>query len=87
MLKYAFEKLKFNRVQFTTDVINESFRAAILRLRAKEEGIIRYERIMPDGRKRNSVRYSIIEDEWPVVKQLLLKRCKSLRIQTYSSSR
>lgn len=74
MLKYAFEELKFIRVQFTTDVINERSRAAILRLGAKEEGIIRYERIMPDGRKRNSVRYSIIEDEWPVVKQLLLKK-------------
>lgn len=71
MLKYAFEELNCIRVQFTTDVINEKSRKAILRLGAKEEGIIRYERIMPDGRRRNSVRYSIIEEEWPDVKKKL----------------
>src|SRR5680860_208012 len=74
MLKYAFDELKCIRVQFTTDEINEKSRAAILRLGAKEEGIIRYERLMPNGRKRNSVRYSIIEDEWPVVKERLLSK-------------
>jgi len=74
MLKYAFEKLNCIRVQFTTDVINEKSRKAILRLGAKEEGIIRYERIMPDGRKRNSVRYSIIEEEWPEVKARLTEK-------------
>jgi len=74
MLKYAFDELKCIRVQFTTDEINEKSRAAILRLGAKEEGIIRYERLMPNGRKRNSVRYSIIEDEWPKVKDRLLHK-------------
>jgi RimJ/RimL family protein N-acetyltransferase len=39
-----------------------------------EEGIIRHERIMPNGRKRNSVRFSIIDDEWPRVKEALLAR-------------
>ena len=46
-------------------------RAVILRLGAKEEGIVRNERIMPDGRKRNSVRFSIIGYEWPAVTQRL----------------
>jgi hypothetical protein len=41
---------------------------AILRLGAQQEGIVRHERIMPDGRKRNSVRFSIIDDEWPQVR-------------------
>ena len=77
MLKHAFEKLKCIRVQFTTDEINDKSRAAILRLGAKEEGIIRYERIMPNGRKRNSVRYSIIEDEWPMVKDRFLLKLNS----------
>ncbi len=72
MLKYAFEERKCIRVQFTTDEINEKSRAAILRLGAKEEGIIRNERIMPNGRKRNSVRYSIIENEWSTIKENLL---------------
>ena len=46
-------------------------RAAILRLGAVQEGIVRHERIMPDGRKRNSVRFSIIDSEWPQVKAAL----------------
>ncbi|RFB79469.1 GNAT family N-acetyltransferase [Methylovirgula sp. 4M-Z18] len=71
LLTYAFETLRSVRVQFTTDELNEKSRAAILRIGAKEEGIIRHERIMPDGRKRNSVRYSIIDDEWPQVKAML----------------
>lgn len=35
---------------------------------------MRHERIMPDGRKRNSVRFSIIDDEWPTVRQRLEAR-------------
>lgn len=71
MLRHAFEHLNCVRVQFTTDEINETSRAAILRLGATQEGIVRHERIMPDGRKRNSVRFSIIDDEWPGVRQRL----------------
>ena len=71
MLCYAFEQLNCVRVQFTTDEINEKSRKAILRLGAKQEGIIRHERIMPDGRKRNSVRFSIIDDEWSEVRRVL----------------
>jgi N-acetyltransferase len=67
LLTYAFDTLHCVRVQFTTDELNEKSRAAILRLGAKQEGIVRHERIMPDGRKRNSVRFSIIDDEWPEV--------------------
>ncbi|AOI73865.1 GNAT family N-acetyltransferase [Burkholderia ubonensis] len=74
LLTYAFETLRCVRVQFTTDELNEKSRAAILRLGAKQEGIVRHERIMPDGRKRNSVRFSIIDDEWPDVKARLRER-------------
>lgn len=74
LLRYAFESLGCVRVQFTTDEINVKSREAILRLGATQEGIIRHERIMPDGRKRNSVRFSIIDDEWPRVRQRLEKR-------------
>ena len=68
LLTYAFEVLDCVRVQFTTDELNEKSHAAILRLGAVQEGIVRHERIMPDGRKRNSVRFSIIDSEWPQVK-------------------
>lgn len=71
LLRHAFEELKCVRVQFTTDVLNERSQKAILRLGALKEGLIRNERIMPNGRKRTSVRYSIIEDEWPSVKERL----------------
>ena len=71
LLTYAFDTLHCVRVQFTTDELNEKSRAAILRLGAKQEGIVRHERIMPDGRKRNSVRFSIIDDEWPEVSERL----------------
>ncbi|MDY7560632.1 GNAT family protein [Pseudomonas sp. 10B1] len=71
LLMYAFDVMHCVRVQFTTDELNEKSRAAILRIGATQEGIVRHERIMPDGRKRNSVRFSIIDSEWPNVKALL----------------
>ncbi|WP_025123518.1 MULTISPECIES: GNAT family N-acetyltransferase [unclassified Serratia (in: enterobacteria)] len=77
LLGYAFDVLQAVRVQFTTDELNDKSRAAILRIGAKQEGIVRHERIMPDGRKRNSVRFSIIDDEWSEVKaslEALLRR-------------
>jgi RimJ/RimL family protein N-acetyltransferase len=67
-LDRAFDVLHCVRVQFTTDELNQKSRAAILRIGAKQEGIVRHERIMPDGRKRNSVRFSIIDAEWPEVR-------------------
>lgn len=71
LLRHAFETFDCVRVQFTTDVLNKRSQRAILRLGAKEEGILRNERIMPDGRKRTSVRFSIIDDEWPEVRAKL----------------
>ncbi|WP_018151245.1 GNAT family N-acetyltransferase [Leeia oryzae] len=74
MLQHAFERMQCVRVQLTTDVLNEASRRAILRLGATQEGILRNERIMPDGRKRDSVVYSILDDEWPAIKQQLATR-------------
>ncbi|MDM0026393.1 GNAT family N-acetyltransferase [Variovorax saccharolyticus] len=74
LLRHAFEAMECVRVQFTTDELNEKSRAAILCIGATQEGIVRHERIMPDGRKRNSVRFSIIDSEWAGVKAMLLAR-------------
>lgn len=74
LLRHAFEELDCVRVQFTTDENNQASRKAILRLGAQQEGIVRHERIMPDGRKRNSVRFSIIDEEWPTVRQRLERK-------------
>ena len=74
LLTHAFDIMQAVRVQFTTDELNEKSRAAILRIGASLEGIVRHERIMPDGRKRNSARFSIIDSEWPTVKAMLLQK-------------
>ena len=74
LLGHAFEALRCVRVQFTTDVLNERSQQAIARLGAVREGIVRNERIMPDGRLRSSVRYSLIADEWPAVRARLAAR-------------
>lgn len=71
LLTHAFEVMECVRVQFTTDELNAASRAAILRIGAKQEGIVRNERTMPDGRKRNSVRFSIIDSEWQDIKTML----------------
>lgn len=76
MLEYAFEVLRCIRIQLQTDELNQRSRIAILRLGAKQEGIVRHERIMPDGRRRNSVRYSIIEEEWAGIKAALGARLR-----------
>lgn len=71
MLRFAFEDLGCIRVQFQTDVLNDRSRAAISRLGATFEGVIRHERIMPNGRKRDTALYAIIDDDWPQVRTLL----------------
>jgi len=71
MLTYAFETLGMLRVEFKTDSLNAKSRAALLRIGATEEGIFRNHMVMPDGRSRHSVYYSIIDSEWPAVKARL----------------
>jgi RimJ/RimL family protein N-acetyltransferase len=68
MLRHAFEVWGCNRVELLTDVLNVKSRAAILRLGAKEEGVMRSHMIMRDGRVRDSALYSVIASEWPAVK-------------------
>ena len=74
LLTHAFERWNFIRVGFVTDVLNQQSRTAILRLGAKEEGILRNHMAMPNGRYRDSVCFSIIEAEWPQVKAALETR-------------
>jgi N-acetyltransferase len=69
LLRYAFETLRTIRVQFKADVRNERSWRAIERIGAKREGILRNHYILPDGVIRDSVFYSIVEDEWPGVKE------------------
>jgi RimJ/RimL family protein N-acetyltransferase len=68
MLQYAFDFMQFERVELKTDVLNERARHAILKIGAKQEAILRSHMLMPHGRRRDSVYYSILREEWEEVK-------------------
>ena len=74
MLTHAFETWKCIRVEFKTDALNEKSRNAILRLGAKQEGVFRQHIICQSGRLRDSVYFSILDNEWKEVKENLLRK-------------
>jgi RimJ/RimL family protein N-acetyltransferase len=71
LLCHAFETLGCIRVQLKTDLRNERSQKAIERIGAVREGVLRNHMILPDGRIRHSVFYSILDTEWPGVKKRL----------------
>ena len=71
MLGHAFEKLHCVRVELKTDVLNTQSRKAMLRIGAKEEGVLRKHTLVWTGRYRDSIYYSILDEEWPEVKEQL----------------
>jgi RimJ/RimL family protein N-acetyltransferase len=71
MLTYAFETWQMLRVCFHTDVRNQRSRAALERIGAKFEGILRAHRMAADFIARDSARFSIVAAEWPDVEQKL----------------
>jgi len=71
LLRHAFETWDCIRVEFKTDALNEPSRRAILRLGAKEEGRLRKHMITASGRIRDSLYFSITDDEWLDVKAQL----------------
>src|SRR3990172_816756 len=71
MLRHAFETWKCMRVELKTGTLNQRSRNAILRIGAKEEGILRKHMILHDGRIRDTVYFSILDNEWPAVKTRL----------------
>jgi len=79
MLTHAFETWNVLRVCFHTDVRNERSRAALERLGAKFEGVLRSHRMAADFTPRDSMRFSIVAAEWPEMKQRLTQRLQSSR--------
>jgi RimJ/RimL family protein N-acetyltransferase len=69
LLAHAFERMDCIAVEFRTHWHNHRSRAAIARLGAKQDGVLRNHMIMPDGGVRDTVVFSIIASEWPAVKQ------------------
>ena len=74
LLQHAFDYWKCVRVEFITDVLNQQSRDAILRLGARQEGVLRNHMIMPSGRIRDSVFFSVIAEEWPEVRANLKEK-------------
>lgn len=74
MLAHAFEVAGCHRVQLKTDARNARSRAAILKLGAAFEGILRKQMVCIDGYVRDTAMYSIIAEEWPTIQQRLEQR-------------
>lgn len=74
MLTHAFETMGMNRVELLTDVRNATSRAAITRIGAKPEGVLRHHMVMRDGWIRDTAVYGITRPEWPEVKRGLRAR-------------
>lgn len=78
LLAQAFDVLGMNRVQFITDRLNERSQAAIARLGAVREGVLRSHMVVEGGRVRDSVMFSITSNEWPAVRELLTIRLAAM---------
>ncbi|TSA53156.1 MAG: N-acetyltransferase [Nitrosomonadaceae bacterium] len=74
LLQHMFEQKDAIAVEFRTHFFNQASRTSIERLGAKQDGILRSHQIMPDGSIRDTVVYSILQHEWPAVKDNLLSR-------------
>lgn len=74
LLTHAFEQLKSIAVEFRTHHKNKASRNAIARLGAKQDGILRQHQQLKDGSYRDTVVFSILNNEWNLVKQQLIKR-------------
>ena len=74
MLGHAFDELGCVAVEFRTHFFNFTSRAAIERLGAKLDGVLRSHKVLPDGSRRDTVVYSILDIEWPAVRNNLRYR-------------
>ena len=79
MLEHAFTNLGCLRVEFKTDASNERSRAALAALPAQFEGVFRKHMLVRGGERRDSAYYSIIDDEWPEVREELGRRLDRIR--------
>jgi len=70
LLSYAFDVAGMERVEIKTDYLNERSRAALHKIGAWEEGILKSHMLMHDGRRRDSVYYSYLKEDWPKIKEI-----------------
>lgn len=69
LLKYCFEELDFERVEFKTDILNKPARNSLKRIGAIEEGVLRSHTLMTHNRRRDTIYYSILRPEWKDIKR------------------
>ena len=73
MMKYGFEELNLERIEFKTDVLNLRARKGLENIGGKEEGVLRSHMTMWNNRRRDSVYYSVLKNEWPQLKASIFK--------------
>ena len=73
MMKYAFEEINFERVEFKTDVLNERAKNGLRKVGGIEEGVLRSHMTMWNSRRRDSVYFSVIRSEWAGLKETIFK--------------
>ena len=71
LIDFVFERLHFTRLEFKTDVLNIKARKALLKIGSKEEGILRSHTQMHHNRRRDTIYYSILKEEWETSKNQL----------------
>lgn len=71
LLQYCFEKCGFERVEFKTDVLHKAARKALAKMEITEEGILRSHTLMIGNRRRDTIFYAVLKEEWPAVKSKL----------------
>ncbi|MDF2158281.1 GNAT family protein [Algoriphagus sp. CAU 1675] len=76
MLKHAFEKMNLKRVEIKTDVLNQPARQALLKMGITEEGVLRSHTLLCTGRRRDTIYYSVLENEWPNLKVNFIQKLK-----------
>ena len=74
LMQHAFETLGAQLVGWRTDLLNNASQAAIERLGAQKDGVLRHHALRRDGSVRDTVMYSMTVDEWPAAKQRLIER-------------
>ena len=78
VLRHAFLDCGFGRVKIQTDLLNDRSQAAIAKLGATREGVLRRHVRRADGSFRDTVVFSILREEWPTVEERLVARIRSL---------
>jgi RimJ/RimL family protein N-acetyltransferase len=71
MMRYAFEEMNFERVEFKTDFLNERAKQGLRKIGGKEEGVLRSHMTMWNNRRRDSIYFSVLKKEWPSLKETI----------------